>query len=193
MIFQQSYLAIFFSFIIIGLSFSQETLAVTDNFYATGFMGDGEIKDGNYVVLDETFIEKERPDSSCIKITYKLGPNRWSGLYWQNEPDNWGDLPGMDLSNFGYSKITFWAKGIKGGEIVEFKSGGIKTPGKPYKDSFLVTSIPKKIRLTSKWKKYSINIGTQKLTSVIGGFCWAANNAGNPSGLIFFLDDIQFK
>jgi len=176
-----------------SIGLTQEILTIADNFYATGFMGDGEIKDGKYIIINERFSDKERPDSACIKISYKLGPNRWGGLYWQNEPDNWGDLSGMDLSSYGYKKITFWAKGAIGDEIVEFKSGGTATPGKPYKDSFLATSIPKKVKLSTKWQKYLINLENKNITSVIGGFCWAANDAGNPNGLTFFLDEIQFE
>lgn len=176
-----------------SIAYSQEPLIITDNFYATGFMGDGEIAGGKYVVFNEAFVDKERPDSTCLKITYRLGPKRWAGVYWLNAPDNWGDKPGEDLSSDGFTKITFWAKGSVGGEIVEFKAGGVNTPGKPHKDSFTANYRPKKLRLTSDWKEYTISLANRGLSSVIGGFCWSANDSGNPNGLTFFLDDAQFE
>ena len=47
----------------------------------------------------------------------------WAGVAWQNPANNWGEFDG------GYNltkakKLSFWARGDKGGEIVEFKLGG---------------------------------------------------------------------
>ncbi len=113
----------------------KEPYSVWANFIASGWMGDGELGE-KYIQLYEAWEDTTRPDSLCIKVVYTPGPKGWAGIYWQNEPDNWGDLPGKDMSKSGFTKITFWAKGEKGREVVEFKAGDIKAAGKKHKDSF---------------------------------------------------------
>ena len=74
---------------------------------------------------------------------------------------------------------------------MEFKSGGISTPGKKFKDSFTATT--GKLVLKKNWSRYVIDLRTKDLSSVIGGFCWVASKSGNPQGLTFYLDDMQFE
>src|SRR6266404_2661022 len=50
------------------------------------------------------------------------------------------------------SKVIFWAAGQKGGEIVEFKAGGVT--GKTCQDSFEAST--GQIALTKEWKRYEI-------------------------------------
>ncbi|MBU1949709.1 MAG: hypothetical protein KJ970_00010 [Candidatus Eisenbacteria bacterium] len=159
---------------------------------ASGWMGDGEFGE-KHVRLFEAWKEAPHSDSICIKVTYEPGPKKWAGIYWQNEPDNWGDEPGWDLAAAGYTRITFWAKGENGGEVVEFKAGGIAAPGKKHKDSFEVTARPRKIMLTNEWKQHTISLDQQNLSSVIGVFCWVANATSNPAGITFYLDDISYE
>ena len=167
-----------------------DTLDIGIEFYATGWMGDGE-QGTKYLELIEAWQEDPQSIPYCYKIIYKkFGTEKWAGIYWQNEPDNWGDKPGEDLSEKGYNTVIFWARGEKGGEIVEFKIGSINTPGKKYKDSF--TSKSKKIILEKEWRRYHLSLINKDLSCVIGGFCWVANKSGNPNGLIFYLDDIQY-
>jgi len=47
--------------------------------------------------------------------------------------------------------------------------------------------------LDTQWKKYSINLAGQDLSYVSGGFCWVTNSRLNPSGAVFYLDDIRFE
>lgn len=163
---------------------------ILKQFYATGWMGDGELG-ATYLNLTEASEDNPHSEPYCVKIEYiKFGNDGWAGTYWQNEPDNWGDERGEDLSKRDFQTITFWAKGAKGGEIVEFKTGGINTPGKKYKDSFNVGL--GKITLQKEWKRYVIDLNGEDLSSVIGAFCWVANKPGNPKGLTFYLDDIRF-
>ncbi|NIM13974.1 MAG: hypothetical protein GTO45_18165 [Candidatus Aminicenantes bacterium] len=168
-----------------------EPLDVWAKFTAAGWMGDGEYGE-KYIQLAEAW--KENPHSAplCIRITYTPGPKKgWAGIYWQNEPDNWGDEPGDNLQKIGYKKLTFWARGENGGEVVEFKAGGINAPGKAYRDSFEVNL--GKVVLEKTWKQFTIDLEGQDLSSVIGGFCWVASRAANPKGLTFYLDDIYYK
>lgn len=147
-------------------------------FYPSGWVGDGEYE-RRYL----TFARSE----DFIKINYVPGPKEWAGIYWQYPDSNWGQKPGFNLT--GAKKLTFWAKGETGNEIVEFKTGGIR--GQKYEDSF-VKSIGR-IKLSQSWKQYDIDITDQDLSSVIGAFVWVASKDTNPKGLTFYLKDIYFE
>jgi hypothetical protein len=162
-------------------------------FTASGLMGDAAAKKGTtFVQLLEDWRENCHSPPVCIKILYTPGhEKKWAGVYWQNKADNWGDLPGEDFSKSGYKRVTFSARGEKGVEIVEFKAGGINTPGKSNRDSFEVST--GKIYLEKDWKQYSIDLHGKNLSSVIGGFSWVASQSANPNGLAFYLDDIRYE
>jgi hypothetical protein len=96
-------------------------------------------------------------------------------------------VPGYNYSKNGLSKVVFWAKGEHGGEILEFKAGGINNPGKKYRDSFLAST--GRLPLTKEWKRYIIDLSNADLSSVIGGFAWIASADYNHGKQItFFLD-----
>jgi hypothetical protein len=165
---------------------------IAGTYTPSGFMGDGE-SGTKYVQFSESCKDNPKSPPTCIKITYTPGPTQWAGMYWQNKPNNWGEKPGNDLTKSGYTKITFWARGDKGEEVVEFKTGGIDATdkGKPYKDSFEKTM--GKILLEKTWKQYTISLEGLNLSSVIGAFCWVVSTSANPEGVTIYLDDIQFE
>jgi hypothetical protein len=165
-------------------------LNVENRFFATGWMGDG--KDATrYIDLLEKCSEDPHSGPACIRITYKeFGREGWGGMYWQNQPDNWGDRPGEDLSQAGYNSITFWARGSQGDELVEFKAGDIIEGGKKYKDSFRATA--GKVFLTKDWQKFYVDLQGKDLSCVIGGFCWIAAQTGNDRAPTFYIDDINY-
>jgi hypothetical protein len=160
-------------------------------FVPSGWMGDGE-KGKNYVqVVVVSGEEKPRPGASggvCTRVSYKPGPVGWAGVYWQHPADNWGDKPGLSIR--GATKLVFWAAGKKGGEIVEFKSGGISA-NKSYKDSFEASL--GSVALGRDWKQYQIDLKGQDLSSVIGAFAWVATGDSNPGGLAFYLAEMRFE
>ena len=87
------------------------------------------------------------------------------------------------------TKLVFRARGEKGGERVEeFKVGGLTGD---YADSGSAAIGP--IILAKNWNVYEIPLDGQELSSITGGFCWTMNRDGNPSGAIFYLDDIRFE
>ncbi|MDP2943255.1 MAG: hypothetical protein Q8O36_07130 [Candidatus Omnitrophota bacterium] len=158
-----------------------------DNHYiASGWMGDyGDLK------LDLACKDAPHSGVSCIKVTYsgeqKQGAG-WTGIYWQNPANNWGTKPGgYDLS--GASKLVFWVKGTKGGEILsEVKIGGITGE---YSDSDSASIGP--ITLTKEWKEYKIDLKGKDLSYISGGFCWSASAADNPEGFTIYFDDIYYE
>ena len=161
-------------------------------FTPSGWMGDGQ-NGRNYLQFSGADRTAPHSPPTSIKVSYTFGPMlRWAGIYWQNQPDNWGDKPGNDYSRQGFSKVTFWARGETGNEVVEFKSGDINDSRKQYHDSYGATL--GRISLTKEWKAYSIDLSRADLSSVIGAFCWVASadfNAGRS--MTFYIDDIVLE
>ncbi len=95
---------------------------VTDAFYPSGWMGDRDD-----ITFDDSWTENPHSKPTSIKITYSAASSQgegWAGIYWQYPSENWGDKPeGRDST--GATKLTFWARGEKGGEKAKFKAGGI--------------------------------------------------------------------
>jgi hypothetical protein len=152
-------------------------------------MGDGETPGAKNVQLDEAWKVNPHSGPICIRVRYSPGPTGWAGIYWQNKAANFGNSPGENFSRAGYKRVTFWARGENGGELVEFKAGGIT--GKTYTDSFEATT--GKVALDRKWQPYEIKLEGKDLSSVIGGFCWVASKTANERGLTFYLDDIYYE
>ncbi|MDD5730839.1 MAG: hypothetical protein PHN57_06900 [Candidatus Omnitrophica bacterium] len=160
--------------------------SANNHFIPSGWMGDyGDIKyDGG---------SKEDPylGDTCVKIIYSGKATqgaRWAGIYWQNPANNWGTVDGgFDLSKA--SKLTFWARGEKGGErIEEFKVGGIMGE---YSDSDTASIGP--VILNKEWTQYTIDLKGKDMSYMIGGFCWATNIDVNPDGATFYLDEIKYE
>lgn len=158
-----------------------------DNHYIpSGYMGDyGDIN------VNENWKDNPHSGQTCIKTVYTARGSQgagWAGIYWQNPANNWGTIKGgFDLT--GASKLTFWTRGERGGELIsEFKIGGITGE---YADTDAVMIGP--ITLTKSWKKYTIDLKGADLSYISGGFCWAASSANNPEGFTFYLDDIKYE
>jgi len=129
---------------------------------------------------------------SCVRIEYANNSGtRWAGMYWQHPANNWGNTPDAGFDLQGATKLTFWARGEKGGEVVnEFKVGGIVSG--EYIDSDSVSIGP--IQLSQEWQKYEIDLRGRDLSYIIGGFCWATNiDVNDPEGIVFYVDDIRYE
>jgi hypothetical protein len=158
-----------------------------DNHYApSGWMGDwGDIK------LNQQHFDNPHGGTTCLRIEYSAARTQganWAGMYWQNPPNNWGAVKGgYDIT--GAKKLTFWARGEKGGEkIEEFRAGGI--PGE-FADSDIASIGP--VILNQEWTQYTIDLVDKDLSSISGGFMWSANVDGNPQGFVIYLDDIKYE
>lgn len=162
-------------------------LDISDAFYASGWMGDlGDI------TFDDGWTNNVHSEPTCIRITYSAARsqgNGWAGIYWQYPDKNWGDMP-ESRNMIGYKKLSFWARGEKGGEKAEFKVGGIT--GK-YSDSIQPPVSTGVITLNNAWQKVTIDLTDRDLSRVIGGFVWVTNTNQSPSGLSIYLDDIKYE
>lgn len=160
--------------------------APDNHFISTGWMGDY-----SDITVDDTFTVNPHSGSTSIKITYSKAATQgagWAGVYWQEPGNNWGNRPG-GFNLTGAKKLTFWARGDKGGEVLnEIKMGGIKGQ---YPDTTVAGIGP--VVLTTEWKEYSINLEGKDLSNIIGGFCWATSLDKNPDGAVFYFDDIRYE
>ncbi|MFZ2602960.1 MAG: hypothetical protein WAX79_03025 [Candidatus Omnitrophota bacterium] len=158
-----------------------------DNHYIpSGWMGDyGDIK------LNDQSTDSPHSGTTCLQFTFSAKKSQgqgWAGVYWQNPANNWGSKKGgFDLT--GMTKLTFWARGAKGQEVIQkFIVGGIKGA---YSDSATIEMGP--IELTNTWKEYTINLSGKDLSYISGGFGWVTTADLNPDGCTFYLDDIKFE
>ena len=147
-------------------------------------------------------IQLHQGSATYIKATFKpQSGNSWGGFYFMNgvfppnaqEPQqNWGDYPNAGFNLTGATKLTFYARGEKGGEEVEFFVGGIGWPDKPYKESLPKISTGY-VTLSKEWKQYSIDLTGKDLSYVLSGFGWITNAPRNLGREItFYIDDIRF-
>ncbi len=164
-----------------SLPFDLET-----QFYPSGWMGDGEFGTRYLSFRHEASIVDGK-DVTVIRIEYRQGPKGYAGIYWQYPDGNWGKKPGKSL--VGAKRISFYAKGGHGGEIVEFKSGGIT--GYQYQDSF-EKSLGKQ-RLSNTWTRYVIDLSREDLSSVIGAFAWVAAGSDNSGHIITYITNLMVE
>ncbi|MCK4734028.1 MAG: right-handed parallel beta-helix repeat-containing protein [Methanophagales archaeon] len=98
-----------------------------DYYLNNHYIPSGWLGDWNDITFNDSYTADPHSGANCTKINYSANGsqgNNWSGIYWQDPENNWGDkIGGFNLS--GAAELTFWAKGEKGGEKMEFKVGGI--------------------------------------------------------------------
>lgn len=131
-------------------------------------------------------------------ILYDGAPLPYFGEpYLTNTPLPVTNFSGYNLT--GSTGLTFWARGQKGGEKIEFFVGGVgrdATTGiatNPYPDSMpRYPAVGTTSTLTTSWEQFTINLTTNNLTNIMGGFGWYASGAEDPNGATFYLDDIQY-
>jgi len=145
-----------------------------------GYMGDvGNIK----MNADDT--SNPHSGKSTTKVQYTAN-EAWGGGVWQSPANDWGKKSGgLDLT--GAKKLSFWARGEKGGEKVSFSFGILDKAD--YPDS--AKGEIKDQELTKEWKKYEIDLAGKDLKQIKTGFVWVLGAKGEP--ITFFLDDVQYE
>jgi exo-beta-1,3-glucanase (GH17 family) len=150
-------------------------------FAPTGWMGETKS-----TKLDPEWAKQPRSGKTCIRIDYDK-KDGWAGIVWQHPYGDWGDRSGgWDLR--GAKKLTFWARGEEGGEVVGFEFG-LLGKDKKYADSAKAKLAG--VKLTKAWKQYEIDLSGKDLSRIKTGFCctWAAS--GKP--ITFYLDDVCYE
>lgn len=157
--------------------------------------------------MDEAWTESPHSGLHCIRCEFDAeGPN-WGGWLFQNGalPSgherpclNWGEMSNAGYDLRGAKKLTFWARGEKGGEKVKFFAFGIgRNPHsgaakQPYPDSARERATPY-IVLSRQWERYSISLAGLDLRQVLLGFAWTTKSTINRhQDVVFYLDDIAY-
>ncbi len=150
-------------------------------FVPTGWMGNHKA-----LRLDPLFADRTHSGKTCLRVGYQAADN-WAGVVWQSPAGDWGDRAGgWNLT--GAKTLSFWTRGSAGGEILTFEFGLI---GKDKKFSDSSRGKLDKVTLTSDWKQYTIDLGSQDLTRIKTGFAFVLAGQGRP--IEFFLDDVRFE
>ena len=129
--------------------------------------------------------EGRYPGSGCMQWTVQTGGG-WVGVQWwppgcKSETLNTCGINLLVKAGFStVNRLTFWAKGEKGGEVIEFKGGGRQIENG-------------KATLKSTWEMYSIDLRGLVFTNLGDMFFWSASDIDNPTGASFYLDDIRFE
>ncbi len=158
--------------------------------------------------MDEASMDKPHSGNTCIKAGFQARGTNWGGWYFMNgmllgdataPSENWGFQPNAGIDLRGATRLTFWVKGAKGGERVEFFAFGVGrnaetgTPENPYPDSSPKVTTGY-VTLSKSWKKYTLNLVGLDLHYVLGGFGWvsAADRNANQD-ITFYIDEIQYN
>lgn len=185
---------------------SRDVSSPGDHFYGRQLMPDASAP----VTMVGDWIVDPHTGATAIRSEF-VASQPWGGIYFQNGllPDgavspvlNFGSTPNAGIDLTGATELTFWAKGEKGGEKIEFFMGGIGrnastgAPIAPFPDS--TPRVPSAgsdalVVLTTEWKQYRIDLRGRDLSYVLGGFAWTATSEANPNGAVFYLDDIQYE
>ena len=171
-----------------------QPFALDSKYFPSGWMGFVTgVKGTGTLTVERQVVKLEGKDTIETRIEYKQGPEKgWAGIYWQHPDNNWGDEPGVDLT--GAKRISFYARGERGGEIVEFISGGINS-GKTYKDMYKESTglVP----LTKEFTKYVIDLSRLKnkeLSNVIGAFAWVASGGFDEERrVVVYIADLKVE
>jgi hypothetical protein len=146
----------------------------------TGWMGDTKA-----IKLDPAHAQNPHTGKTCLHVEFAVDKG-WGGIVWQHPAGDWGEKSGgFDLT--GAKRVSFWARGEKGGEKVTFKYG-LLGKDKPFADS---STGALEVTLTKEWTHYEISTAGKDLSRIKTAFCWTV--AAQGAALGFCLDDVQWE
>ena len=146
--------------------------------------------------------------STCIEGKFNGTDDIWGGWYLMNgvlegqetQPKpNWGNYSNAGFDLTGATTLTFYAKGLNGGERVEFFAFGV---GWNVDTGLRIAAFPDSspktslgfVTLTTTWTQYTLSVAGLDLSYVLGGFGWATSAPQNNNHPItFYLDDIKYN
>jgi hypothetical protein len=138
--------------------------------------------------------------ADCIQVSYRHGAI-FAGIVWWprvcgpgGTPEALGRARGcscaVNVLRAGnlrtVSRVSFWVRGERGGEVVEFKVGDDTLCPLPGRSSGPLT-------LTADWKPYDIDLTGLDMTRAVALFTWVADDLHNSRDITFYLDDVQFE
>jgi hypothetical protein len=177
------------------------------------FFDYAKIGDLNAVSIDGSVTTNPHAGATAIRNEFRntTGTN-FGGFYFLNgilpsgataPQDNFGTVPNAGITALrNATALTFWARGERGGEKIEFFMGGVGrdpntgAPTNQFPDSTPrqpALGTPSLHTLSTSWQMYTIPLAGVDLSYVLGGFAWVANALNNPQGAVFYLDDIRYE
>jgi hypothetical protein len=165
--------------------------AVSDYYSPDGFFGDGELR-------GRLELEKSCPQRApgaqgdCYTLTYRPGVKRFAGIFWQYPHNNWGFWPGHTVAP-GASRITFQARGLRGGEALKVNAGQKDSPN-AHKDSFQLEEMT--VALTDRWAAHELPFSGadyQGPSGVLGAFMIALAAGDSDDAIVVYLDDVRWQ
>ena len=158
--------------------------------------------------MNENWQENPYSGSSCIRCEQITHEGDWGGWLFlngylpegSNVPElNDGTVDGQGLDLSGAERLTFFARGEKGGEQVEFFTCGFGYNSEwnvqvvPFPDSSMKRSTGV-VTLTREWTQFSIDLSSADMSSIVCGFGYVLK--GNVPGdreKVCYLDEIRFE
>ncbi len=123
--------------------------------------------------------------TASLKIAYNQEYD-WYGLGLVDPANDWGEILGG--YNFtGATKFSFWAKASKK-NVTATIGFGLIGKDKPFPDT-AKKSI--EVKLTTKWKKYSINIKKLDLSCIRSGFVLFSSSSRSTQDI--YIDNVVFE
>ena len=154
------------------------------------------------LVMDEGSTENPHSGITCIRAAFQARGANWGGWYFMNgvlegsdaaPRENRGDFPRAGVDLRGAGRLTFWARGDRGGERVDFFAFGIGRSSPPMRHPDSSPTIQESVTLSTRWQLYSLDLGGKDLGYVLGGFGWVADAPSNNNrSIVFFIDDIRY-
>ena len=152
----------------------------------TGYIPSGWMGDTKSIELDPAWTDGPQSGKTCLRCKFNANKGWW-GVAWQDPPNDWGDRAGgYDLTHA--KKLTFFARGEQGGEVVNFEFG-IIPDNKEFPDTG--KGRLEKVVLGKEWQRYEIPISNQDLTRIKTGFVWTVESRDQP--VVFYLDNIVWE
>jgi len=157
----------------------------------TNWMGEKNLGD----MMELSLVDNSNPFSgdTSIKVSVNFNYSDWGGIAIASISNYWGDKP----SNFAYNlsgakKLIFYARGERGGEMIQIKVGIVND--KPYGDSTGFPVETQWISLSREWKRYELSLEGRNLKRIITPFAFVTNKEHNRDRVIkFYLDEIYFE
>ncbi len=151
----------------------------------------GDYSDMKYA---QNFSTNPAKGKTCIRVAYSAERKQgagWAGIFFQNPCSNWATMKNAGYDLTGFTALKFYARGEKGGELVDkFMVGGI-TDSSEQGDSD--SEYTDSIELTKAWREYTIPLKGRDLSHLISGFSFFFNGEYNPDGLVMYLDEIRYE
>lgn len=163
-------------------------------FIPSGYMGDAANKncDGVLKMSNDTAHGRDGGVAERWEYRPSFGVEGWVAVSYQSPANNWGDDPGVNLQDKGFTKLTFWARGENGGERVTFKALGGTKEGAANPASAKEITLGT-VKLTTEYRQITIELDNADLSNCPTALITALNSQLDPDGAVFYIQDIKFQ